>query len=144
MDDIAVVPTLVILCVCECPPPRLFLRLPCLIPCPPPPTPNPFVCIMAYGRCTINNSSSSSSSLSYIRAQAHPSFNTQQANIVLHPHRTSYWGGGGVQRRHLCNASLQCVLKGVYFCIHLTGVCLWRECVRVCARVRSIVYAINL
>ena len=24
---------------------------------------------------------------------AHPSFNTQQANIVLHPHRTSYWGG---------------------------------------------------
>ena len=26
---------------------------------------------------------------------AHPSFNTQQASIVLHPHRTSYWGGGG-------------------------------------------------
>ena len=24
---------------------------------------------------------------------AHPSFNTQQASIVLHPHRTSYWGG---------------------------------------------------
>ena len=24
---------------------------------------------------------------------AQPSFNTQQAGIVLHPHRTSYWGG---------------------------------------------------
>ena len=54
----------------------------------------------------------------------------------------------GVQRRHLCNASLQCVsssvLRVVYFCTHLTGVCLWRECVRVCARVRSIVHANNL
>ena len=28
----------------------------------------------------------------------------------------------------------QCVLTVVYFCTHLTGVCLWRECVRVCAR----------
>ena len=45
---------------------------------------------------------------------AHPSFNTQQASIVLHPHRTSYWGGGGgVQRKHLCNASLQCVSSSV-------------------------------
>ena len=34
---------------------------------------------------------------------AHPSFNTQQANIILHPTEPVT---GGVQRRHLCNASL--------------------------------------
>ena len=46
---------------------------------------------------------------------AHPSFNTQQANIVLQPHHTSYWGGGGGgARRHLCNASLQCLSSSVF------------------------------
>ena len=37
-----------------------------------------------------------------------------------------------------------CPLMVVYFCTHLIGVCLWRECVHVCARVRSIVHANNL
>ena len=31
----------------------------------------------------------------------------------------------------------QCVLTVVYFCTHLTGVCLWRECARVSALDRA-------
>ena len=38
-----------------------------------------------------------------IMPTAHPSFNTQQANIVLHPTAPVT---GEVQQRHLCNASL--------------------------------------
>ena len=38
-------------------------------------------------------SSPATSTSGYI--QAHSPFNTQQVNIVLHPHHTSYWGWGG-------------------------------------------------
>ena len=42
MDDIAVVPTLVILCVCECPPPPFISSFTLLDSMPPTPHPQPF------------------------------------------------------------------------------------------------------